>query len=194
MLLAYARLPPYSWRNPDLAGNELLKCGLHHPPSNELQTEMNGGLGLPRIPYACQSALWHWRGLLASDFEYIVVCHTLESSHCHARLPRVHCQHLSISFDFMLKNLTSSQQRILEFYRSQISEHGRAPSYPEAGKILDLSPSVIHYHVKHLETLGYLVKSNRSRGVQLVGTETQTVPLLGLVAGGEPTTIFEECD
>jgi len=94
----------------------------------------------------------------------------------------------------MLKNLTSSQQRILEFYRSQISEHGRAPSYPEAGKILDLSPSVIHYHVKHLETLGYLVKSNRSRGVQLVGTETQTVPLLGLVAGGEPITIFEECD
>lgn len=94
----------------------------------------------------------------------------------------------------MLKNLTSSQQRILEFYRSQISEHGHAPSYPEAGKMLGLSPSVVHYHVKHLESAGYLAKSGRARGVQLVGTDTQTVPLLGLVAGGEPITIFEECD
>jgi len=94
----------------------------------------------------------------------------------------------------MLQNLTAAQQRILAFYRSYIKENGHAPSYPEAGRGLELSPSVVHYHVKHLEKAGYLAKSGRARGVQLVGSDMQTVPLLGLVAGGEPITIFEECD
>ncbi len=94
----------------------------------------------------------------------------------------------------MLRNLTAAQQRILHFYRSYIEKNGHAPSYPEAGRKLDLSPSVVHYHVKHLESAGFLAKSGRTRGVQLVGTDTQTIPLLGLVAGGEPITIFEECD
>ena len=95
----------------------------------------------------------------------------------------------------MLSNLTNAQQKVFNLYRNHIAHFGHTPSYPEAGRKLNLSPSVIHYHVKQLEKMGYLAKSDRGRSVQLVGSnDTQTIPLLGLVAGGEPITIFEECD
>jgi repressor LexA len=92
------------------------------------------------------------------------------------------------------KSLPSSQAEVLAFYKGFMNDHGRAPSVREAAKKLKREVSNVHYHLKKLEGMGLIVRTPGYRGVRLVEEQEKLVPLLGVVACGEPITIFEESE
>lgn len=59
----------------------------------------------------------------------------------------------------MLKDLSSKQQKVLNYYSDYIRSHGHAPTYREAGEFLELDPSGVLFHVRNLEKMGYLSAS-----------------------------------
>lgn len=71
-------------------------------------------------------------------------------------------------------------------------KNGRAPSLGEVANKLERDRSNILYHLKNLERMGLLVRTGGHRGVRLVEKAQSVLPLLGVVACGEPITIFEE--
>ena len=90
----------------------------------------------------------------------------------------------------MIHTLTRKQREIYDFYGSFIRENKRAPSYSEAGKLLDLDRTVVFTHVKNLEKKGYLIATKGN--IQVNIEEQAKVPLLGFVACGSPITVNEE--
>lgn len=91
-------------------------------------------------------------------------------------------------------SLASSQSEVLAFYKRFISAHNRAPSVREAAKKLKREISNVHYHLKKLESMGLIVRTSGYRGVRMVENQEKLVPLMGVVACGEPITIFEESE
>ena len=56
-----------------------------------------------------------------------------------------------------MEKLTAMQQRIYDFIADAIRNQGYPPSVREIGEAVGLkSPSTVHFHVKHLEELGYI--------------------------------------
>lgn len=94
----------------------------------------------------------------------------------------------------MVSPLSPAQAEILDCYRMFMRRHGRAPSLGEVAEELDRDRSNVLYHLKNLERMGLIVRTGGHRGVRLVDKKSGVVPLLGLVACGEPITIFEESD
>ncbi|TSC59802.1 MAG: lexA repressor [Candidatus Peregrinibacteria bacterium Greene0416_62] len=94
----------------------------------------------------------------------------------------------------MTSSLSSPQAEILEFYKDFARKNQRAPSIREVASSLNREPSNIHYHLKHLEQLGLLVRTGGYRGVRLVSKSNKVIPLLGTVSCGEPISIFEETE
>lgn len=108
-----------------------------------------------------------------------------------------------------MEKLTAMQQRIYDFIADAIRNQGYPPSVREIGEAVGLkSPSTVHFHVKHLEELGYICKSGR-KGRALTLTERAVpaaapavpeepeyrpgrVPVLGDVAAGTPI-LAQEC-
>ena len=108
-----------------------------------------------------------------------------------------------------MEKLTAMQQRIYDFIADAIRNQGYPPSVREIGEAVGLkSPSTVHFHVKHLEELGYICKSGR-KGRALTLTERAApaaapavpeepeyrpgrVPVLGDVAAGTPI-LAQEC-
>jgi len=88
--------------------------------------------------------------------------------------------------------LTRRQREILDFISSHISERGYAPSFEEiAGRFTFRSLATVHEHLTNLERKGYIHRGhNESRAIEVVPPKGQTgateLPLLGLVAAGEP--------
>lgn len=111
-----------------------------------------------------------------------------------------------------MQKLTAMQQRIYDYIASFIRDQGYPPSVREIGEAVGLkSPSTVHFHIKHLEELGYLSKDGRKgRALTLVerpdaAPVTQQispvqeaayapgrVPVLGDVAAGTPI-LAQEC-
>ena len=55
-----------------------------------------------------------------------------------------------------MQKLTAMQQRIYDYIASFIRDQGYPPSVREIGEAVGLkSPSTVHFHIKHLEELGY---------------------------------------
>ena len=70
-----------------------------------------------------------------------------------------------------MEKLTAMQQKIYDFIADAIRNQGYPPSVREIGEAVGLkSPSTVHFHVKHLEELGYICKSGR-KGRALTLTE-----------------------
>ena len=109
-----------------------------------------------------------------------------------------------------MEKLTAMQQKIYDFIADAIRNQGYPPSVREIGEAVGLkSPSTVHFHVKHLEELGYICKSGR-KGRALTLTERAAapaaapavpeepeyrpgrVPVLGDVAAGTPI-LAQEC-
>ena len=69
-----------------------------------------------------------------------------------------------------MQKLTAMQQRIYDYIASFIRDQGYPPSVREIGEAVGLkSPSTVHFHIKHLEELGYLSKDGRKgRALTLV--------------------------
>lgn len=95
-----------------------------------------------------------------------------------------------------MKQLSKSQTKILE-YLKECSEYGRVPSVREICENTGLSStSTVHYHLKHLEDKGYIVREHGvNRCIQITGEEKSvSVPVLGKVAAGNPILAIEDIE
>jgi repressor LexA len=92
--------------------------------------------------------------------------------------------------------LTPAQERVYQFLRNYMQNHGHTPSYEEIRKILGFqSLNAVHKHLKQLERRGYLRSpwNNRKRAFELLPlrTGTASIPFLGVVAAGNPIAAAE---
>ena len=70
-----------------------------------------------------------------------------------------------------MQKLTAMQQKIYDYIANAVRTQGYPPSVREIGEAVGLkSPSTVHFHIKHLEELGYITKSGR-KGRALTLTE-----------------------
>lgn len=96
--------------------------------------------------------------------------------------------------------LTRRQKEILDFIESFLDTHGYSPSFEEIASFFDYrSLATVHEHLSNLETKGYIRKSyNESRSIELMRSEMRLaaveLPLLGLVAAGEPIEAIEDSE
>ena len=88
-----------------------------------------------------------------------------------------------------MKALTTRQQEVFDLIRDHISQTGMPPTRAEIAQRLGFrSPNAAEEHLKALARKGVLeIVSGASRGIRLLVEEEVTrIPLVGLVAAGEP--------
>jgi len=94
--------------------------------------------------------------------------------------------------------LTKRQKEILDFLELFLAEYGYPPSYEEIARNFGYtSLATVHEHLGNLSDKGYIRKSrNSSRSIELVqtngGASAVELPLLGLVAAGQPIEAIED--
>jgi repressor LexA len=85
---------------------------------------------------------------------------------------------------------TDTRENILDFIRTFRRDNGYSPSVREVARHCGIkSPSVVQYHLDQLEQTGLITRDkDRSRSVGIVGEEGEVpqVPLLGIIAAGQP--------
>jgi repressor LexA len=85
---------------------------------------------------------------------------------------------------------THTREIILEYIKTFRQKNGYSPSVREVAQHCGInSPSVVQYHLNHLEQAGFITKGkDKSRSLGIVGEteETVLVPLLGIIAAGQP--------
>ena len=117
-----------------------------------------------------------------------------------------------------MEKLSKMQQKVYDYIVECVREQGYPPSVREICAALDLkSPSTAHFHIKHLEELGYLERSaGKGRAIKLSAAalgqqraaaavppvqkdfmeETDArenrIPIVGNVAAGSPI-LAQEC-
>jgi repressor LexA len=103
-------------------------------------------------------------------------------------------------------DLSPRQQRILEFIRRHVREHGYPPSVREIGQAVDLrSSSTVHGHLARLEAKGYIRHNpSKPRTIELLRDtpgrrrahvpQVREVPVLGRVAAGQPILAVEQAE
>lgn len=96
--------------------------------------------------------------------------------------------------------LTRRQRQILDFIAAEIRAKGYAPSFEEIARQFGFqSLATVHEHLTNLERKGCIRRAhNESRGIEIVPPKGQTgateLPLLGLVAAGEPIEAISGAD
>lgn len=96
--------------------------------------------------------------------------------------------------------LTRRQHEILDYLREHIADRGYAPSFEEISERFGFrSLATVHEHLTNLERKGYIRRAhNESRSIEIVPPRAQTgateLPLLGLVAAGEPIEAVTDGD
>lgn len=115
-----------------------------------------------------------------------------------------------------MEQLSKMQQKVYDYIVKCVDEQGYPPSVREICSELDLkSPSTAHFHIKHLEELGYLERNaGKGRAITLTGRAPRAhaerdaspvqngreeneerrdrVPIVGNVAAGSPI-LAQEC-
>jgi len=96
-------------------------------------------------------------------------------------------------------SLTKKQRTVLDFIVNYVKDFGCAPTYREIAEALDLSsPASIHQYMKALEEKGYVSMShNEARSIELTSKslpvpQAVSLPLIGLIAAGEPIEAVEQ--
>ena len=106
----------------------------------------------------------------------------------------------------MTENLTKKQSEVLDFICTHIEDRGYAPSYREIAECIGVSsPATIHQHVQALIEKGVVCagEDGGARSLEIVKTHEPLsnsttkplgiqLPLLGLIAAGEPIEAIEE--
>jgi len=96
--------------------------------------------------------------------------------------------------------LTKRQREILDFIAAQIEAKGYAPSFEEIARQFGFqSLATVHEHLTNLERKGCIRRAhNESRAIEIVPPKGQAgateLPLLGLVAAGEPIEAISGTD
>ena len=96
-----------------------------------------------------------------------------------------------------MDNLTSNQQKILDFLKDRLSS-GVPPSVREIGKAVGLSStSSVQSNLTALEEKGYIARDPLlKRSIRIVGQSENVhhVPLLGVVTAGQPILATEQIE
>lgn len=95
-----------------------------------------------------------------------------------------------------MERLTKRQKQLYNYIADYLAEEGRPPSYEEIRAALGLrSLSTVHKHLKQLERKGHIRSpwESRKRALSLVesGGRSVSLPLLGMVAAGDPIEALE---
>ena len=87
------------------------------------------------------------------------------------------------------------REKILEFVRDYIDEHGFAPSVREIGRAVGInSTKAVKYHLDILVTEGLLKRTPRqARGLQ-TAHQPDALPLIGRIAAGSPLLAVENVE
>lgn len=98
----------------------------------------------------------------------------------------------------MKQTLTKKQKQLLDFIRQFSAEYGYAPTFREIMDGLNYhSVATVAQHVENLVSKGFILKRhNEARSLQLVesdvdANQTQGLPVLGLIAAGQPITTLD---
>jgi repressor LexA len=93
----------------------------------------------------------------------------------------------------MAEPLTKRQKQVLDYVTQFIEVHGYAPSYREIAAYFEYgSVATVAEHIESLVSKGFLQKGdNEARSIQLIKARIDmvprfTLPVLGLVAAGQP--------
>lgn len=94
--------------------------------------------------------------------------------------------------------LTKKQRRVMDYIGSFQELNGYSPSYEEIASGLGYrSKGTVHKHLKHLVEKGMITKQwNKSRSIDIIPplekSNAVSLPLLGLVAAGEPIAAISD--
>lgn len=90
------------------------------------------------------------------------------------------------------KPITKRQKEVLNFVIRFIAKNGYAPSLQEVANFLETdNVSTAQYFIQELESKGFLKKKlGATRGISPI-SQSQTVPLLGIIAAGDPIEPIE---
>jgi len=95
-----------------------------------------------------------------------------------------------------MKELSTKQQRILDFIRAFIDEHDYPPSIRQIQEACEISStSVVDYNLRALEKGGYIRRDREvSRAIELLhggGKRSRViaVPIIGTIAAGQPIPV-----
>jgi repressor LexA len=101
----------------------------------------------------------------------------------------------------LAKQTESRQLEILRFIHTRVAEKGYPPTVREIAEAVQLSStSTVHGHLSRLEKKGYIQKDPTKpraieltpQGMEAIGAEQKSIPLLGVVTAGEPILAIEE--
>ncbi|MBF7114532.1 transcriptional repressor LexA [Pediococcus pentosaceus] len=103
----------------------------------------------------------------------------------------------------MAKNISTKQLSVLEYIYKTVNAQGYPPTVREIGSAIGLSStSTVHGHIDRLQKNGFLEKDpTKPRALEVtklgldalgVQDKNPTIPLLGVVAAGEPILAVEE--
>ena len=94
--------------------------------------------------------------------------------------------------------LTKRQTQVLDFVKKYTQKKGYSPSLDEiAGKFGFSSLSTVHYHLTQLQEKGLITRQDSiPRSIQIgeAAEQTSEIPLLGLIAAGQPIEAIEQND
>ncbi len=93
--------------------------------------------------------------------------------------------------------LTKRQKQALDYIKKYIKQHDYAPSLEEIKKHLRLSSvSTAHFHVKSLQSMGYLQKEENQPRALTTKKNLQAIeiPIIGTIAAGQPIEAVEVPD
>ena len=95
-----------------------------------------------------------------------------------------------------MKNLTKRQEEILNLIKTHISDFGFPPTRADIAKTLGFrSPNAAEQHLRAIEKKGFIkILSGASRGIVLSESESNEIPVIGLVAAGGPILAQENIE
>ena len=95
-----------------------------------------------------------------------------------------------------MKNLTKRQQEILNLIKNHILDFGFPPTRADIAKTLGFkSPNAAEQHLRAIEKKGFIkILSGASRGIVLNDSDSDEIPVIGLVAAGGPILAQENIE
>ncbi|MBI4426290.1 MAG: transcriptional repressor LexA [Candidatus Kerfeldbacteria bacterium] len=102
--------------------------------------------------------------------------------------------------------LPKQKQRILQYLKDYIADHGYAPTLTEIAKEFKLSSlATVHEHVGFLEDRGFIRRiAGEERGIKVIERQREepdaawkpsiTLPLVGVITAGKPIEAIERPD
>ncbi len=95
-----------------------------------------------------------------------------------------------------MKNLTKRQEEILNLIKNHILDFGFPPTRADIAKTLGFkSPNAAEQHLRAIEKKGFIkILSGASRGIVLNDSDSDEIPVIGLVAAGGPILAQENIE